>query len=72
MCIIIIIIIIIISAHVKCENKRDTGNYRGEYEHLKITQTKPQPTYWETTQLRNHKKTAILVTARKLRKVLMS
>ena len=30
------------SAHVECESKIDTGNNRGDWNHLKITQTTPE------------------------------
>jgi len=40
--IIIIIIIIINSVDVVCENKSDTGNNRGDWNHFKITRTVPE------------------------------
>ena len=30
------------SAHVECDNKSDTGNNRGDWNHFSITQTVPE------------------------------
>ena len=56
---------------MQCESKSDVGNSRGDWYHFRITQTIPEQTYRKSTKLRNYKKTAILGTAHKLRKMLM-
>jgi hypothetical protein len=59
------------STHVECENKSDTGNNMGEWNHFKITQTIPEQHTRNARNLRNRKKAAALGAARILRKVIM-
>jgi hypothetical protein len=55
---------------VECESRSDTGNNKGDWNHIKITQTIPEQ---HTGKVRNQEtaQTAILVTAHKLREVLI-
>ena len=39
-------------AHVECENKSDTGNNRGNWHHLKITQPIPDQQTWKSRNQR--------------------
>ena len=55
---------------MECDSKNDTGNNRGEWNHLKIIQRAPEQHTWKA-RVQGIKKTAVLGTAHKLWKVLM-
>ena len=58
------------AVHVECESKIDTGNNRGDWNHLKITQTVPEQ-HTGKHEIKELQKTAILDTSYILWKVLM-